>query len=105
MLLCHLRTVGLYILGVFHEQPRYEVFGQDAGAAEELLIKCVIHSRHVGQSLLLVVTQEGRRAAQTARRDRGGQTWHTNMILNGSGLLLDSKFLVFSMSAIWRGPI
>lgn len=55
----HHQTVGLYILGVFHKQPCYEVFGQDAGVAEELLVKCVIHGRHVGQSLLLVVTQEG----------------------------------------------
>lgn len=54
-----------FILGVFDKQPRYEVFGQDAGAAEELLVECVIHGRHVGQSLLLVVSQERRGPAQT----------------------------------------
>lgn len=67
---CHQKE-GLYILGVFHKQLCYEVFGQDTGVAKELLVKCVVHGRHIGQSLLLVVTQEGRRTTQTARWDRG----------------------------------
>ena len=57
---------GFDILGVFYKEPCDEVFGQDAGAAEELLVERVVHRRHVGQSLLLVVPQEGRRTAQTA---------------------------------------
>lgn len=36
------------ILGVFHEKPCYEVFGQDTGVAEELLIKRVVHSWDIG---------------------------------------------------------
>lgn len=59
-----------YVLGVLHEQPRYEIFGQDAGVAEELLVKRVVHSWHVGQSLLLVVAKERRRTTQTAARER-----------------------------------
>lgn len=56
---------GSYILWVFHKQPCYEIFGQEAGVAEEFLIKRVVHGRHVGQSLLLVVTQERRGPTQT----------------------------------------
>lgn len=66
---CH-QKVGSCILRVFHEQPCYEVLSQDAGVAKELLIKGIVHSWHVGQRLLLVVSQEGRGATQTARRDR-----------------------------------
>lgn len=36
------------VLGVFHEQPCYEVFGQDTCVAEELLIERVVHSWDIG---------------------------------------------------------
>lgn len=58
------------ILWIFDEQPCYEVFGQHAGVAEELLIEGVVHRRHVSQSLLLVVAQERRGSAQAAGRER-----------------------------------
>lgn len=61
----------VFILWVLHEQPRDEIFGQDAGAAEELLVKWVVHGRDVGQRLLLVVAQERRSTAQAAGEDRG----------------------------------
>lgn len=60
------------ILGVFDKEPGDEVFGQRAGAAEELLVERVVHGRHVGQSLLLVVPQERGRAAQTAHTGQKG---------------------------------
>lgn len=56
------------ILWVLHEQPRDEIFGQDAGVAEELLVKRVVHGRDVGQRLLLVVAEERRSAAQAGGR-------------------------------------
>lgn len=61
------QTEGSYILGVFDKEPCYEVFGQDAGTVEELLVERVVDGRHVGQSLLLVVAQEGRRTTQTVQ--------------------------------------
>lgn len=54
------------ILWIFDKKPFYEVFGQSACVAEELFIKSVVHGRHVGQGLLLIVTQEGGGATQTA---------------------------------------
>jgi hypothetical protein len=46
------------ILGVFDKQPADKVLGQLTGAAKVLLIKVVVHSRDVGQGLLLGLTQE-----------------------------------------------
>ena len=77
-----------HILWVFDQELCYEVFGQDAGAAEELLIKCVVNGRHIGQRLLLVVTQERRRAAQAMKRGKevnseveGNISWVTDYLV------------------------
>lgn len=64
------------ILWVLHEQPRDEIFGQNAGVAEELLVKRVVHGRDVGQRLLLVVAEERRGTAQAAGEDRERQQRH-----------------------------
>lgn len=60
----------IHILGVFDKEPCYEVFGQNAGVAEEVLVKRVVDGRHIGQRFLLVVAQEGRCTAQTGIEDK-----------------------------------
>lgn len=56
------------LLGVFDEQPADEVLGQLAGVAEVFLVEVIVHSRDVGQGLLLGLTQERGGAAQAGRR-------------------------------------
>ena len=57
--------------GVLLQEPPDEVLGQLAGGAEELGVKVVVHGRHVPQRLLLGVSQEGRRPAQTVTTATG----------------------------------
>lgn len=59
------------LLGVFDKQTADEVLRQLAGVAEVLLVKVVIHSRDVGQGLLLGFTQERGRATQPRRQTPG----------------------------------
>lgn len=54
-----------FLLWIFDQQAAYKVLGQLAGVAEILLVKVVIDSRNVGQSLLLGLAEERRCAAQS----------------------------------------
>lgn len=91
------------ILWVLHEQPRYEIFGQDAGVAEELLVKRVVHGRDVGQGLLLVVAEERRSAAQAAGGDRGRQQRDDESVRSQDHNMTESTLTVHRLKVgIWR---
>lgn len=59
--------LGQYLPPVLLQELPDEALGQLAGVAEELLVKVVVHGRDVSQRLLLGVSEERRRAAQTER--------------------------------------
>lgn len=60
---------NVYILWVFDKEFCNEIFGQIAGVAEEFLFKCIIDGWHVGQGLLLIVTQKRRCTTQTRKNN------------------------------------
>lgn len=60
----------LCLLGVLDKQPADEVLGQLTSVAKVLLVEVIVHSRDVGQGLLLGLTQEWGCTTQTGR-----QTW------------------------------
>lgn len=52
------------LLGILDQQASDEVLGQLTGVAEVLLVKVIVDSRDVGQSLLLGLPQERRGTTQ-----------------------------------------
>lgn len=59
--------LGQYLPPVLLQELPDEALGQLAGVAEELLVKVVVHGRDVSQRLLLGVSEERGRTAQTER--------------------------------------
>lgn len=87
-----------YILGIFYQKFHDEIFGHGAGHAEVVLIKLIIGSNDVPQSLFICFTLKWRQTTQSKERDTGlerlkfiSRIIHSNLLVS---FYLSASFLV-----------